>query len=239
MELVIPSWAQPNGVQSPPFPTGWIRYDPVLRGGFLQIPEGGADPYRAQIQSWAPLLTSSFYNTRVRPLSLSPSETQRLPSPTSRPEVVPPLSASLGGLRPSLSALPPLPAPHSLYPTPYSLFLNPCSLISPSPILFPHKIPYPHSLYPPSCYHCTVPPVFLNPSLHPLFSLNFHLPSVFFPSLSYSPSVHLSISPVLGSTPPLPPLVSAPQSIRPATLLVVFAAYIPLWAAYPLAAPVQ
>lgn len=51
--------------------------------------------------------------------------------PFSRPEVVPPLSASLGGLRPSLSAPPPLPAPHSLCPPPYSLSLAPYSLFPP------------------------------------------------------------------------------------------------------------
>ncbi|EPY72854.1 hypothetical protein CB1_073859003 [Camelus ferus] len=49
----------------PQVDTGWIRYDPVLTAGFLQIPEGGADPYRARIQSWAPLLTSYFYNSRL------------------------------------------------------------------------------------------------------------------------------------------------------------------------------
>lgn len=191
LKPVIPSWAQPNRVQSPPFPSGWIRYDPVPTAGFPQIPEGWAVDHRAptgqRIESWAPQLTSFSLKKSASTLQ-GPPKLLDCP-PRSRPEMVPPLSASLGGLRRSQSALPPsllLILYHP--PPPYSLSLASCSLL---PLTFPvypseFPIPIPYILL-----HVTYAPpslVFLNPSLHFLFSsLDLHFPSMF-PSPSYSQS---------------------------------------------------
>lgn len=107
--------------------------------------------------------------------------------PCSRPEVVPPLSASLGGLRRSQSALPPpslllIPYHHPVFPLPCSLLpITPrISYFTPQNSLFSFLTSSSRVTYaPPSL-------ALLNPSLHSLFSsLDFHFPSVF-PSPSQS-----------------------------------------------------
>lgn len=152
----------------------------------------------------------------MRPLSPSPSETRRLPSPLQAGSGPAPFRLPRG---PPSQPVCPSPAPFSSFLIPPSVFPLPCFLL-----LFPHRISYlpqripcSPSLHPPSCYLCTLPPVFLNPSLHPIFSsLDFHFPSVFpFPLIF---PIHHPTSPVSRFSPPSLPLVSASQSVQPTTL---------------------
>lgn len=138
---MILSWAPTNRVQSPPFSAGWIQSDPVLSGTFApDSPRVGLTP-TGLVSRAGP----RCYSPRPPPIpecghSLRAPPKLRDCPPPARPEVVPPLSASLGGLGLNQSALPPFPALHSLNPPPCSLCLASCSL-------FPNAFPiYPKEL---------------------------------------------------------------------------------------------
>lgn len=113
--------------------------DPERSGPFGHVcsrfPEGGADPDRSRLQSRSPLLlTSSSSNSRVRPLSPSPSETPGLPSPRQAGSGPAPFRLPRG---PWSQPVCPSPIPCSSFLKPPSVLPLPCFLL---PI--PQRIPY-------------------------------------------------------------------------------------------------